>query len=142
MKKDIGIAVRYAKKKLSSSRIEKEKSFVLTNAERAGGTTIRRFLSVKHTITLFARIAGRSLSLTETRIVNTVRGDVMPMSEEKKLTEEECVNLTGYQLAMSLADEILRKGLITEDEHAKIEAQMCDKYCIKITSIFRDFRRK
>lgn len=64
------------------------------------------------------------------------------MPEEKHLTEEEYANLTGYQLAMSLANEMLRKGFISEDEYVKIEAHMCDKYCIKITSIFRDFGRK
>lgn len=48
----------------------------------------------------------------------------------------------GYKLAMGMADSMLAQGIISEAEHYEIDQKMCEKYCIKITSIFRNYARK
>lgn len=64
------------------------------------------------------------------------------MQEEKKLSSEENDNLMNFRLAMSMADDMLEKGIISESEHRQIEQKMGEKYCIKISSIFRIICRK
>lgn len=59
------------------------------------------------------------------------------MQGEKRLTAKENSNLMSYRLAMGMADEMLSKGIISESEHSKIELRMCEKYGIKIMSIYR-----
>ena len=55
------------------------------------------------------------------------------MQEEKRLTAEESDNVMNFRLA---------KGIISESEHRQIEQKMGEKYCIKISSIFRIICRK
>ena len=66
----------------------------------------------------------------------------MPMQEEKRLTAEERDNVMNFRLAMSMADDMLEKGIISETEHRQIEQKMGEKYCIKISSILRIICRK
>ena len=66
----------------------------------------------------------------------------MPMQEGKKLTVEESDNVMNFRLAMGMADDMLEKGIISESEHRQIEQKMGEKYCIKISSIFRIICRK
>ena len=47
-------------------------------------------------------------------------------------------NLVGYRLAMTMAKSMLSQGVITVDEFIKIETKLCEKYCINLSSIFRD----
>lgn len=78
----------------------------------------------------------------ETPRENTVREIVSPLPAGREMTKEEAVRITGYKLAMSMADSMLAQGIISEAEHYKIDQKMCEKYCIKITSIFRNYARK
>ena len=78
----------------------------------------------------------------ETPRENTVREIVSPLPAGREMTKEEAERITGYKLAMSMADSMLAQGIISEEEHYKIDQRMCEKYCIKITSIFRNFARK
>lgn len=64
------------------------------------------------------------------------------MPEEKMLSDEEYENVVGYKLAMGMADEMLERGIISIDEHEKIDQKMCEKYCINFRSIFRNIGRK
>ena len=64
------------------------------------------------------------------------------MQEGKKLTVEESDNVMNFRLAMGMADDMLEKGIISESEHRQIEQKMGEKYCIKISSIFRIICRK
>ena len=73
---------------------------------------------------------------------NIVQGGAMRMQEEKRLTAEESDNVMSFRLAMSMADDMLEKGIISETEHRQIEQKMGEKYCIKITSVFRIICRK
>lgn len=73
---------------------------------------------------------------------NTVQEVVSPLPVGREMTKEEAERITGYKLAMNMADSMLAQGIISEEEHHKIDQKMCEKYCIKITSIFRNYARK
>ena len=45
--------------------------------------------------------------------------------------------LTAYQTAMSLARNMLRQGIISEDDYRKIDTIIAKKYGISSGSIFR-----
>ena len=47
-------------------------------------------------------------------------------------------NLVSYKLAMSMAKTMLSQGVISEEEYVKIETKMCEKYCINLSSFFRE----
>ena len=45
--------------------------------------------------------------------------------------------LTAYQTAMSLARNMLRQGIISEDDYCKIDTIIAQKYGVSSCSIFR-----
>ena len=45
--------------------------------------------------------------------------------------------LTAYKTAMSIADAMLRQGIISEDDYAEIDTIMTKKYGLSLDSIFR-----
>lgn len=51
---------------------------------------------------------------------------------------ENYQNILMYKLAMHMAEEMLKKGIISSDEYDKINDKMCEKFSIKITSIYRN----
>ncbi len=51
---------------------------------------------------------------------------------------ENYQNILMYKVAMSMADDMLKKGIITPEEHRKIEQKMCEKFSINSTSIYRN----
>ena len=53
------------------------------------------------------------------------------------MEKEMCENVVAYRLAMTMANEMLSRGIISEEEFAKIETKMCEKYCINLSSFFR-----
>ncbi len=73
---------------------------------------------------------------------NTVQEVASPLPVGREMTKDEVDMLMGYKLAMSMADAMLRQGIISVEEHYKIDQKMCEKYGIKITSIFRNYGRK
>ncbi len=78
----------------------------------------------------------------ETPRENTVQEVVSPLPVGREMTKDEAKRIMGYKLAMNMADSMLAQGIISEDEHYKIDQKMCEKYGIKITSIFRNYDRK
>lgn len=51
---------------------------------------------------------------------------------------ENYQNILMYKLAMHMAEEMLKNGIISSDEYDKINDKMCEKFSIKITSIYRN----
>ena len=47
-------------------------------------------------------------------------------------------NIIMYKLAMHMAEDMKNRGIITEEEYVTIEQKMCEKFSIKITSIYRN----
>ena len=46
-------------------------------------------------------------------------------------------NVLRYTLAVTMAESMLEKGIISKEEYEKIELKFCEKYCINFSSIFR-----
>lgn len=53
------------------------------------------------------------------------------------MEKKDYENLMNYRVAMAMVEGMLSQGIITEEEFDKVEAKMCEKYCINISSIFR-----
>lgn len=51
--------------------------------------------------------------------------------------DEMYQRLTAYQTAMSLARNMLRQGIISEDDYRKIDTIIAKKYGVSSCSIFR-----
>ncbi|MBQ7293150.1 MAG: hypothetical protein IJW79_05355 [Clostridia bacterium] len=51
---------------------------------------------------------------------------------------ENYQNILMYKLAMSMADDMLKRGIITPEEHGLIEQKMCEKFSINSSSIYRN----
>lgn len=49
-------------------------------------------------------------------------------------------NVLRYTLAVTMAESMLEKGIISKEEYGKIELKLCKKYCINLSSIFRKNR--
>ncbi len=47
-------------------------------------------------------------------------------------------NIIMYKLAMHLADDMKKRGIITDEEYVQIEQKMGEKFSIKSTSIYRN----
>ncbi len=54
------------------------------------------------------------------------------------MTESEFRNLVLYKLSMSMAKDMLERGIISSDEYDKIEQKMCENFSIENTSILRN----
>lgn len=46
-------------------------------------------------------------------------------------------NILRYTLAVSMAESMLEKGIISKEEYGQVELKFCEKYCINLSSIFR-----
>ena len=75
--------------------------------------------------------AERNSPLIQHQSESIVPGGVLPMQEESK------PDFLSYFTTMSMVKEMLSQGLISISEFMRIEEDMCKKYCINITSIFR-----
>jgi hypothetical protein len=89
----------------------------------------------KRFIRLLVNIAEKSLLRIRQAIGFTVQGGVMLMQDEKLTDGKE--DIIAYKLAMSMAESMLKQGIITAEEFNKIEQIICEKYCINISSVFR-----
>lgn len=84
---------------------------------------------------LLALGAEKSSPLTAMTTESTVPENAMRMQGGKM---ENYQNILMYKLAMHMAEEMLKKGIISSDEYDKINDKMCEKFSIKITSIYRN----
>ena len=84
---------------------------------------------------MLARGAVKSSPHTATTTESTVPVDVMRTQGGRM---ENYQNILMYKLAMHMAEEMLKKGIISSDEYDKINDKMCEKFSIKITSIYRN----
>ena len=86
---------------------------------------------------MYARPAERTSWHMAIRIEFIALVLVRQRDERRGMEKEMYENVMGYRLAMSMANMMLSRGIISEEEFAKIETKMCDKYCINLSSIFR-----
>ena len=54
------------------------------------------------------------------------------------LMDDYLQSIVRYRIAMSMAKSMLNKGIITEEEYAKIDTIMAKKYGLSSCTIFRE----
>ena len=47
-------------------------------------------------------------------------------------------NILRYTLAVTMAESMLEKGIISKDDYNKIEQKFCEKYCINLKLFKKD----
>ena len=90
-------------------------------------------------IILPAVIAERNLKAMVRRKGNIVRSAATMSRGERRIdmSDDLRTRLTRYRMAMGLALEMLRQGLITEDEYGIIDTIMTKRYGLTSSTIFR-----
>ena len=87
---------------------------------------------------MFASIVVSSLKATEKRDGNTAPGAVMPLPERRwtAMDEQQARQLLQYRMAMSMARELVNRGIISEEEYAIIDTIMTKKHLETSCTIF------
>lgn len=44
----------------------------------------------------------------------------------------------NYKISISVAKQLLKKGIITDEEYKSIDTMLCQKYSLSLSSIFRE----
>lgn len=44
----------------------------------------------------------------------------------------------NYKISISVAKQLLKKGIITDEEYKSIDTMLCKKYSLSLSSIFRE----
>ena len=73
---------------------------------------------------------------------NTAQGSVLLQqgSEVAVMNKTEGMREARYQAAMHMARQLLKKGVIDEDDYAKFDTKMSEKYRPILGSLFSDLR--
>ena len=79
--------------------------------------------------------AEKSSQLTATTTGFTAHENAMRQQGGRM---ENYQNIIMYKLAMHMAEDMKNRGIISEEEYVTIEQTMCEKFSIKITSIYRN----
>ena len=87
------------------------------------------------TTTLYVRTVVKHSPLTATTTGFIVHENAM-LTQGGKM--ENYQNILMYKLAMHMADDMKKRGIITDEEYVRIEQKMCEKFSIKSTSIYRN----
>lgn len=61
-------------------------------------------------------------------------------SEVVAMTNEQMEKENLYQATMSIAKNLLSKGVISEEEYAQIDTNFRTKYSISLSTLFTDIR--
>ena len=61
-------------------------------------------------------------------------------SEVAAMTNEQMEKENLYQATMSIAKNLLSKGVISEEEYAQIDTNFRTKYSISLSTLFTDIR--
>ena len=56
------------------------------------------------------------------------------------MTKEQMEKETMYQATMSIAKNLLSKGVISDEEYAQIDTNFRNKYGISLSTLFTDIR--
>ena len=121
---------------------ERKRSSALIVAEINGGTATwirwreRQIMSssVRVVKSLSRLMAIRTESIAATNVISLTGLEVTAMTNEQ--IEKE--NL--YQATMSIAKNLLSKGVISEEEYAQIDTNFRNKYGISLSTLFTDIR--
>lgn len=126
----------------NSNRGERQRGSVLTVAEISGGTAISTRCREKPIMNISAlavkshsRLMGiRTESIAATNVISQTDLEVAVMTKEQMEKE------TMYQATMSIAKNLLNRGVISEEEYAQIDTNFRNKYGISLSTLFTDIR--
>lgn len=118
----------------------KRRNSALTIAETNGGTVTwirwneRQIMnSSAHTVKSRSQLmAIRTESIVPTSAISQTDLEVAVMTKEQMEKE------TMYQATMSIAKNLLDKGMISEEEYAQIDTNFRNKYAISLSTLFTD----
>jgi len=74
-------------------------------------------------------------------------GNIVPMNAISKIvlgvtamTNEQMQNEVMYQSTMLVVKQLLKKGIISDDEYEQIDTMFRQKYAISLSTLFTDIR--
>ena len=121
---------------------EKRRSSALINAGINGGmpTWIRSI--VKHSMTLYVPIVKSLFGFMEIRTGNIAPTSAISMTdlEVAAMTKERMEEEKRYLATMSIAKNLLKQGIISEEEYEQIDTMFRQKYAISLSTLFTDIR--
>lgn len=79
-------------------------------------------------------MAIRTESIAATNVISQTGLEVAVMTKEQMEKE------TMYQATMSIAKNLLNKGVISDEEYAQIDTNFRNKYGISLSTLFTDIR--
>lgn len=119
---------------------ERKRSSALTVAEISGGTVTWIRWSERQIMSLSALIVKGHLLLMAIRTESIAATSVISQTdlEVAAMTKEQMEKETMYQATMSIAKNLLGKGIISEEEYAQIDTNFRNKYGISLSTLFTD----
>ena len=114
-------------------REERKNSSARTNAAWPGGTATGNRFRRKHIIVSLAPVVERSLKAMETKIENSAAGTVTAVHAATYPYRK----LARYQFNLAILDTMLRRGELSETDHATACSVLACHYGLDKGSIFR-----
>ena len=119
---------------------EKRRSSALTNAGINGGmlTWIRSI--AKHSMTLYVPIVKSLFGFMEIRTGNIAPTSAISMTdlEVAAMTKERMEEEKRYLATMSIAKNLLKQGIISEEEYCQIDTKFKEQYAVSFSTLFTD----
>lgn len=121
---------------------EKRRSSAPTVAEINGGTVTWIRWSERQIMNLSVLTVKSRSQLMATRIESIAPTSAISLTglEVAAMTNEQMEKENLYQATMSVAKNLLSKGVISEEEYAQIDTNFRTKYSISLSTLFTDIR--
>lgn len=119
---------------------ERQRGSVLTVAEISGGTATWIRWSERQIMSMYVHVVKSPLQHMEIRTGSIVATSVISQTdlEVALMTNEQMEKENLYQATMSIAKNLLGKGIISEEEYAQIDTNFRNKYGISLSTLFTD----
>ena len=121
---------------------ERKRSSALTVAEINGGTATWIRWKERQITILSVRTAKSHSLLTVIKTESIAAMSVISQTdlEVALMTNEQMEKENLYQATMSIAKNLLDKGVISDEEYAQIDTNFRNKYGISLSTLFTDIR--
>ena len=121
---------------------ERKRSSVRTVVEINGGTATWIRWNERQIMSLSALIVKSHSQLTVIKTESIAATNVISQTdlEVAVMTNEQMEKENLYQATMSIARNLLGKGMISEEEYAQIDTNFRNKYAISLSTLFTDIR--
>ena len=121
---------------------ERKRSSVRTVAEINGGTATWIRWNERQIMSLSALIVKSHSQLTVIKTESIAATNVISQTdlEVAVMTNEQMEKENLYQATMSIARNLLGKGMISAEEYAQIDTNFRNKYAISLSALFTDIR--